>query len=222
MKAFALFLVLATLAFARDICFPDVFTTDQAIFIPKRDDVLLGRLWWSLPAQKSRQDLLLVVDEDKFVHEKFSILTDFNRETEYTIAYANGTATCRKREIKGKLQPLCLSRNPRHRGTITLGGDLVCDNWVERFEVGRNRTGVAVDVLSTANIDIPIRSFTRVEHQGAIQEEFWNYEARVSHDAFVVPQECQGAQVEGTTSFARTLRSAHPLMKNTRLVASQE
>lgn len=91
--------------------------------------------------------------------------------------------------MTGKLEQLCLSKNARHRGTVTLAGVVTCDNYVEHETEHKEK--IRVDILVAANVNVPVRAFTRGQKpEDDHVSEYWNFKESVHHDAFLIPTIC--------------------------------
>jgi len=189
------------------VCFPEVFTTDQATFIPAKEDAFMSKFWFSLKAKKERIDIDVIVEHDKRIHEKISLLFDYVKMVWYHVAYINQTAKCTVHTLSGNMVPLCLSKNAHHRGQFLFGGTMLVENYVEYEDI--NKTKVRLDIIFQANVHVPIRVTAR-DSKGVRVDEYWNFFEEVHHDAFVVPSVCQtSADVKTLGNTAEEIIARH-------------
>jgi hypothetical protein len=81
---------LTLLTLLSKICLPDVFTVQQAVYLPNDKDVFITRNWFSIPQGKSRTDYDLIVEHGQDLHTKVSLLFDHkavSRNTTYIIMW---------------------------------------------------------------------------------------------------------------------------------------
>jgi hypothetical protein len=149
----------------------------------------VNKLWFDVPLQRQRIDIDVEIEDGKHKPERRTFLFIYPQAKWYEIVTneTTKTQTCTIHPLTGKLERLCLSKHARHRGSPLVGGVLVADNWIE--EETRNETIVHVDILADRNVDVPIRASQRRDQHYSM-EEFWNFEERVHHDAFIVPDVC--------------------------------
>lgn len=120
--------------------------TDEVIYRPDHHDSIVSRVWFDLAHKHERIDIDIRGNEDHHItHNRSSFIFDFEhvrirsscylrKHTFFEIHYNNHTATCTKHALHGEMHPPCLSRNAHHRGHVTVGGVLTCDNWIERHD----------------------------------------------------------------------------------------
>jgi len=173
------------------ICLPSEFKTDQVIYETDKEDAYHMRAFFSLALQMVRTDLIGIVEDDKPVFAQVSWIFDYPQGTWYEIIYSNSSsATCNvHHNLTGTLEPPCLSKKAKHRGSIIYGGVATLDNYVEHD----NQQGIRVDILLDYNINIPVRAFYR-NLKGSYIEEYWNFKTRVDPDDFVIPQVCTSVE----------------------------
>eukprot|EP01114_Cavostelium_apophysatum_P013355 TRINITY_DN3217_c0_g1_i1.p2 TRINITY_DN3217_c0_g1~~TRINITY_DN3217_c0_g1_i1.p2 ORF type:complete len:215 (-),score=51.33 TRINITY_DN3217_c0_g1_i1:107-751(-) len=195
MKFAILLVCVFALAQAAPVCFPEVFTTDQVAFDPAQDDVFGSRIWFDYYNQKMRVDLDVVVVNNNFTHQRASMVFDWKKSLFYHITYFNNVANCTVAALTQPIQKQCLSKNAEHRGTVIIGGVLKAENYVEKLKTPNGKIGL--DILFVDNIRVPIRAAQRKPDGTFITEEYWNFQEKVHHDAFVIPSFCKQNAAEG-------------------------
>jgi len=188
----SLFLFFINYSLSVDVCFPQEFTTHQAIFEPLKHDFFLSRVWFSLKQQKERVDYDVIMENGKDIKERVSLLFDHANGKWYDIHYylQNHTSSCQIHKLSGQLQQLCLSKNAVHRGSIILGGVLHCDNYIEHVQGHEGR--IAIDALVVKDINVPVRVVVRNHEKGFFSvDEYYNFKDEVGHDAFLIPSFCK-------------------------------
>jgi len=194
------------------LCFSDEFHVDQATYDGSTNNnaYYQSKIWFSMFANKQRVDFYDIIKNG--TNEKglqYSWLFDYTSKNWYEVTYLNNTASCTVHTITGTMDRLCLARNAEHRGNVVLGGTLLAENWVEYVDEDKQR--VQVDLLIAANVNVPMRVFTR-DPTSFSQTEYWNYGEGVHHDIFNVPSVCQNAvKDEWPYSVSQKLSAVHPL-----------
>jgi len=189
MKFIVLFSLLFAFALSQHrVCFPEVFTTEQATLDPTQDDLYGAKIWFSVPLQMQRVDVDYIRVDDKPIDYKYIYLFDHKNGKYYEVTYHDNTATCKSGALSGKLDRACLSQNARKRGRELIGGVLNTDEYVEHEVV--NKTRLRTHIQIAANVEIPTLAITRARAGHFIIDQFWNFEERVHHDAFRVPAVC--------------------------------
>jgi len=194
MKSIICLAVFLSVAFGARVCFPEIFKTDQVTFDPAQNDVFGSRLWFDYPAEKMRLDIDVIIVDNNLTHNRVSFILDYNKQLMYHIFYSQGSANCTIRPLTQPLETPCLSKKAQHRGTIELGGVLATENYVEFDEKDGHK--VHADILFIENINVPVRIARRHPDGRMTIDEFWNFDLKVHHDAFVIPSVCQNGNVE--------------------------
>jgi len=190
------------LALGAEVCFPNQFKTDQATYDPANGDMFGSRLWFDYYAEKMRLDVNVEIIDNNVTDNRLSIIADYTKQKLYHIMYTGTTGNCTVYALNEPLSRLCLSKKAEHRGTVLLGGVLKTENYIERDQ----NKGVALDILFIDNINIPVRSLHRRQDGTTTIDEFWNFEEKTHHDAFVIPNICQSHEiVDEITSPFKTL-----------------
>jgi hypothetical protein len=193
------------------VCFPDVFRTDEITFVPERRDMFINRIWYDIKVQRERFDVDVEVEKGKVNPQRLEFLFDYPNAKWYEVVTntSTHTQTCTIHTLSGKLDRLCLSRHARHRGSPIEGGVLILDNWVEE-EHRPNDTVIHLDILADRNVNVPVRVHIRNEKSFAVQE-YWDFEERVDPDVFRVPSVCQSVKVvkSAPQSFQQVMSYAY-------------
>lgn len=194
----ALLALAASVAHATHVCLPDMFTTDEVTFDPAKEEMFGTKVFFAKAWGKQRMDIDAIVLDGKLITERKQFLFDFSRKVWYEISknISSHTETCHQHPLAGEIKAPCLAKNARHRGTVTLGGTLACDNFREEV-IDHKGVTTRVDVLMAAHINVPVRAAMRVGDgaKGYYVDEYWNWENSVQHDNFVVPSICQNAEM---------------------------
>jgi len=172
---------------AAQVCFPNQFKTDQATFDPANHDVFGSRLWFDFYAKKMRLDVDVIIVDNNDTHNRVSIIADYAKEKLYHIFYHDKTGNCTIFPMKDPIERPCLSKNAKHRGTVLMGGVLTAENYIEIDD----KKNVVVDILFVDNINVPLRAARRHKDGSQSYDEYWNFEEKAHHDAFVIPSICQ-------------------------------
>jgi len=183
-------LVIVAIAFAQAavVCFPNQFKTDQATFDPANNDVFGSRVWFDFYAKKMRIDVDVIIVNNNETHNRISMIFDYSKQKLYHIYYHDKTGNCTIYPLTDPIERPCLSKKAIHRGTVLIGGVLKAENYIERDEKNK----VAMDILFVDNINVPLRAARKHKDGKMTYDEYWNFEEKTDHDAFVIPQICQG------------------------------
>jgi hypothetical protein len=91
------------------------------------------------------------------------------------VTMVNGTSTCTTSALNGNLVPLCLSKKAEHRGTVTIAGVAVCENYVERDTVDKDK--IVLDILFAKHVYVPVRIHMRGDKpEDDFYGEYWNFD----------------------------------------------
>jgi len=187
----------------------------MASFDPSKDDVFGSRVWFDLHNQQIRLDIDIEVVNNNMTHNRLSLLFNYVKQKLYHITYINMVANCTILPLTEPIEPACLSKKAEHRGTALIGGVLKAENYIERHDKDKHR--IVNDILFIDNINVPLRSTRRHEDGTMSFTEFWNFEEKVHHDAFVVPSVCQHKADEDVyvqfSSASETIKYLVPQVK---------
>jgi len=197
---------------AAEVCFPEVYTTDEATFDPSKHDVYGARNHFSFPLKKQRVDVDFIVQNDHPEKEKVVFYIDGHDKVWYEAIYVANTANCTKHTMTTPFERPCLSKNARHRGTIILGATLRTDNYIETF-VDKQQEKIRLDILAVDNINVPVRmTVYDVNTKNFRVTEWWNFEERVAHDAFNMPGVCKQAKLTEASQESIELLQRHSVI----------
>eukprot|EP01119_Soliformovum_irregulare_P021177 TRINITY_DN6_c1_g1_i1.p1 TRINITY_DN6_c1_g1~~TRINITY_DN6_c1_g1_i1.p1 ORF type:complete len:221 (-),score=55.08 TRINITY_DN6_c1_g1_i1:83-745(-) len=215
MKIAVIIAAFLCLASAIHVCFPEEFTTRSMTYDSAHKDAWLSKVWYSKEMRSERYDF--DVDEKKPERRHESLVFKFHEDKLYRITWENRKVeSCHVSKLNQTQEILCLSKRAEHRGTFTLGGFLTVDNYIEREE--KNHDRILFDIMAAKNINIPIRTHTRIERadktKDQLTDEFWDFHEEVHHDAFVLPDECNKAT---ESSFTPNLRARSALLAQSNL-----
>jgi len=199
------------IAYSLNVCFPDKFTTEEAIEIPDKHDVFGTKMWFSVPHDRARVDFDFTIVNNNVNHTKRLLFFEFDKQVWYEVDYLNHTGHCTKYPLSGSIQQFCLSKNAKIRDHVTIGAVLDCDDYVEHDK--QNSDKVKLDILAVKDINIPVRAIRRDVTTGDISyHEYWNFVEKVDPDALTPPSFCKHAEFGtlGAMTVVEVLRMHNP------------
>ena len=176
-----------------DLCFPEEFSTTNAIYFPFENDVVISPQWFSLPAQRERihsfpNDTEIVAVIDAYdLGSRFSVIGTHTLQTDFSFH------TCLVLELPNPVQevvcfgqglerrsPIAMAHSPLHRSTLE-------DNDPQPEFVRLDGTWTEV-----GSVSVPARILERVLGNAFVAIEFWNTRLEVDPTVFDIPEVCDG------------------------------
>ncbi|MEM7585394.1 MAG: hypothetical protein AAF560_18535 [Acidobacteriota bacterium] len=198
---------------ADDLCFPEEFSTTNAIYFPFEDDVTINFQWFSLPAQRelvhsfpSDTEFVGVIDAYD-LGSRFTFLGTHTNQTVVSLETCFASAlpepvqepVCFGQGLE-RQPPINVAHSPLNRSTgddtVTPGLVRIDGTWTE-----------------VGSVSVPSRLIERIVGRPLLALEFWNTRLEVDPAIFEIPDICDGvsraSQASDLSPLADRLRELY-------------
>ncbi|MEM1181846.1 MAG: hypothetical protein AAGM22_26105 [Acidobacteriota bacterium] len=174
-----------------DLCFPNEFSTTQAIYFPLEGDVSTSDQSFSLAAQRARVDSF--ISDTELV----TFIDAFDLGFRYTLVgtHAQGAdfsfETCFAGALPNPVQePVCFGEGLEREGPISVGHSPLIRSTLQ----GTEPDLVELDAtwIQIGTVAMPVRLIERIPGRPQLTLEFWNTRLEVDPSRFELPDACDG------------------------------
>ncbi|KAL9658299.1 hypothetical protein ABK040_015619 [Willaertia magna] len=179
-------LLIAAVAFVtaqQQHCWDKQFSAVIGLVDPTQhyDDV--HKLWYDADGQQQRLEIHEFEPADKHL----TVLLKHKEGKMYVLDQS--TNECTSHPLEGPLPPFCLANNATKVDTVTVGGSLKVDAYVEKFR------GFTTRIMVAQQNNIPVNIFTKGGSFGSIFEEWTDFQHGISNmNVFDIPNQCKNAK----------------------------